>query len=508
MAACCMKKIVSVLLSWVCSVYAVELPSEENLSVTCLDNGVQLWLKQHALGSGKISCRIVAKNPLEDAPTIFYLEDCPVESFEDELPALIEYCREKVPNEAQYRIAVVAVGDFEKEQLREFLSAASEVFSSRELIPPAKQIALNTSASNAISISLAYPASFQALKTEQDLKKLWILYLLQSIAEEKFRNAIKEVGGQWLPPAPAKYLLPYSHSFARGKQQGNQQPDSMLIAFLSAIRELKTNGFTPQELADAKARLQKNLLSFYQQDPTSQTMANYYASHFSFGTRCPSYPIFMTMSFQIISQIERKDLAEFLGSCFKDGARQIVMTVPSGANISEASIQKTLDESRTDDLVVKWEENSEAKTQYAQLPLSETEAQIIYKIIDIVGTHEGLTGLTKLGLKAGELEDLGNKVQHVHPFKFLEVVFTNPHLRKCMVSVVDSYFKRGGFLNGSGKTAGFIEKCERENARNNLQPHILGFCQAVKAHPDQVRTLVANKEWEKLIRYLTKLENN
>lgn len=508
MVACCMKKIVSVLLSWVCSVYAVELPSEENLSITCLDNGIQLWLQQHALGSGKISCRIVAKNPSEDAPTIFYLEDCAVESFEDELPALIEYCREKVPSEAQCRIAVVAVGDFEKEQLKEFLSSAAEVFSSRELLTPAKQISLTTSGSNAVTLSLAYPASFQTLKTEQDLKKLWMLYLLQSIAEEKFRNVIKDVGGQWLPPAPAKYLLPYSHSFARGRQQGNQQPDSMLIAFLSAIRELKSNGFTPQELADAKARLQKNLLSFYQQNPTSQTMANYYTSHFAFGSGCPSYPIFMTMSFQIISQIERKDLAEFLGSCFKDAARQIVMTVPMGANISEASIQKTLDETKMDDLVAKLEENSEGKTPYAQLPLSETEAQIIYKIIDIVGTHEGPTGLIKLGLKAGELQDLGNKVQHVHPFKFLEVCFTSPHLRKCMVSVLDNYFKRDGFLKGSGDTAGFIKKCERENARNNLHPHILGFCQAVKAHPDQVRTLVENQEWEKLLRYLTKLENN
>ena len=64
-----------------------------------------------------------------------------------------------------------------------------------------------------------------------------------------------------------------------------------------------------------------------------------------------------------------------------------------------------------------------------------------------------------------------------------------------------------GFFNGSDHSPGFITKCEREFAKDNLDPYIVGFCQAVKANPEQVRFFVEKKEWEKLVRFLIKLEN-
>jgi hypothetical protein len=500
-----MKKIIAVLLSCACYVHAVEIPLEENLSIINLDNGIQLWLKQHARQSGKVSCRIVAKSPLEEIPQIFPLADCSVDAFEDELPVLIDDCLASIENEAQWKIAVVIVGDFEKEKLKGSVAAAFEVFSQRELAPlPNLVSVIPSSQPNIVDVLLTYPTSFSELKTDQDLKKLWVLYLLQSIVEERFRKGIKQVDGQWVSAVLSNYLLPYTHTIARSRQQLNQEPVRMLKALLGAMQEFKGSGFSEQELSVAKAKLQKNLLSFYQQSPDSECLANYYASHFAFGAGCPSYPIFMAMSFQTISQIERKDLAELLGNYFKDDTRRVVVSAPRDANITEASIQLALDATKSDDLVVKLEGNAEGKTPFAQLPITEAEAQIIYQIIDTVGTN----GLPSLFLKQGELKDLGNKVQHVHPLKFLEVVFTNPHLKECMKNVEEyPATKLQGFMQGSGGTPGFIQKCDRENGRNNLQPYVLGFCQAVKAHPDQVRDLVEKKQWEKLVRYLIKLEN-
>jgi len=500
-----MKRIAAVLLLWAWSVHAVEIPLEENLSISSLENGIQMWLKQHAPRTGKISCRIVVKNPLEEAPQIFSLVDCPVDAFEDEIPVLIEDCRASIQNEAQCKIAVVVVGDFEKEKLRESLTSALDVFSKRELASPPNLISITPSSQpNIVDVSLAYPASFQELRTSQDLKKLWVLYLLQSIVEERFRKAAKQVDGQWISAAPSNYLLPYTHAIARSRQPINQEPNRMLIAFLTAMQEFKSSGFAEQELSVAKAKLQKNLLSFYQQDPESECLADYYASHFAFGAGCPSYPIFMTMSFQIISQIERKDLAELLGGYFKDDTRRVAMAVPKDAPITEASIQMALDTVKSDDQVLKLDGNQEGKSPYAQLPITEAEAQMIYQIIDTVGTN----GLGTLYFKEDELKDLGNKVQHVHPLKFLEVVFTDPHLKECMKNVEEwPLTKLRGFMQGSGGTPGFIQKCERESSRNNLQPYVLSFCQAVKAHPDQVRDLIEKKQWEKLVRYLIKLEN-
>lgn len=505
MVASYMKKIVAVLVSCVWYVHAVEIPLEENLLITSLDNGIQLWLKQHAPRSGKISCRIVAKNPLEEVPQIFPLVDCPVDAFDDELPVLIDDCLASIQNEAQWKIAVVVVGDFDKVKLRESLTAAFEVFSPRELAPLVNLISMTPSSQpNIVDISLTYPTSFHELKTDQDLKKLWILYLVQSMVEERFRKGIKQVDGQWVSAVLTNYLLPYTHTIARSRQQLNQEPLRMLKAFLGAMQEFKSSGFSEQELSVAKAKLQKNLFSFFQQNPDSECLANYYASHFAFGAGCPSYPIFMTMSFQTISQIERKDLAELLGNYFQDDTRRVVVNAPKDANITEASIQMTLDSVKADDIIPKLDENTEDKSPYAKLAIKDSEAQMIYQIIHIVASNT----IGSLLFKQGELEDLGIKVQHVHPLKFLEVVFTNPQLKEDMKNVEEwRLTKLQGFMQGSGGTPGFSQKCEKESARNNLLPHVLGFCQAVKAHPDQVRDLIEKKQWEKLVRYLIKLEN-
>ncbi len=101
---------------------------------------------------------------------------------------------------------------------------------------------------------------------------------------------------------------------------------------------------------------------------------------------------------------------------------------------------------------------------------------------------------------------LGNKVQHVHPFKFLEIVLNTPHLKQSMLIVEDGFLnlKWRGFFDGTSQSPGFSAKCEREYARDNLAPYIVGFCQTVKANPEQVRFFVEKKEWENLVRFLVK----
>ncbi len=506
-----MKKIIGVFLSWACFAYAVEIPFEEKLSISSLENGVELWLKQYTAPRQWISFRIVAKNPLEEVPQIIAL-DCPANTIEDELPCFISDCRESIRDAELCKIAIVAVGDFEKESLREFLKETCEIFSRPTRAQPGKMITLNPSPqSDMVYLTLSYPTSFQELKTDQDLKKLWVLYLLQSVVEERFRKTMKEIDGQWIQPAQAKYLLPYTQTIARGKQMLGKEPNSMLIAFLIAMHEFKGNGFTEQELMDAKAKLQKNLLTFYQKYSTNNTLAEYIASHAAFGAGCPDYTLFMRLSFSLISEIGRQDIAELMGGYFRDSTRRVDMKAPPQAEITEAAIKETLNAMRTDALVLDLDgntpDNSSISTEelasYDKLPVTDAEVQIIYQIIDTVGTTNALF----LAPKYFELKELGNKVQHVHPLKFLGVVLTNPHLKQCLINMEESNLKWKGFLSGSGKTPGFIAKCEREYARNNFAPYIVGFCQTVKAHPDQVRMLIEKKEWEKLARMLVKLEN-
>ncbi len=85
-----------------------------------------------------------------------------------------------------------------------------------------------------------------------------------------------------------------------------------------------------------KPRLQKNLVNFYQKNPTSSVLADYLASHCAFGAGHPDYLIFMTLSFKAISEIERADVADLIGVYFKDASRRVEMAVPPTINVTEA----------------------------------------------------------------------------------------------------------------------------------------------------------------------------
>ncbi len=306
-------------------------------------------------------------------------------------------------------------------------------------------------------------------------------------------------------------MLPYANSVVRAKQMVGDDPSKMLVACLSAMHEIKSTGFSEQELSDAKAKLQKNLVNFYQTNPTNSMLADYLASLCSFGAGYPEYSIFMTLSFQAISEIERTDVADLLGSYFGDASRRVEMTVPPSINVSVAAVQEVLESHKTDHIVLSLKENGNnsgadsARELYNKLPLTEEEGGIIYQIIDTVGN----LGEFKLWKRKEEINTLGSKVQHVHPFKFLEVVFNTPHLKQSMIKIEDSFLsqKWRGFFDGTDQQPGFTAKCEREFARDNFAPYIVGFCQVVKANPEQVRHFIEKKEWEKLVRFLIKLEN-
>jgi hypothetical protein len=506
-----MKRILSCFLCWSCCLSAVGIPREEYLAPLFLDNGIELWLKPFSHPSHAISCRVIAKNPFEAVPQIFTL-DCLTDDFEDELPYFIDVCKASIINESQCKMSVVAVGDFEIMNLVEFLQSAFEVFSLRMNVPAARMISVNHSDENdMVYLSLRYPTSFQEIKTDQDLKKLWMLYLLQSVVEERFRRTIKETDGQWILASQAKYMLPYANSVVRGKQMVGDEPRKMLVGCLQAMHEIKSTGFSEQELSDAKAKLQKNLANFYQPNPTNSVLADYLASLCAFGAGYPDYSIFMTLSFKAISEIERADVADLIGVYFKDETRHVEMTVPPSINVSEAGILEVLDIHKTDGIVLSLKENvnnsstDSARELYNKLPLTEEEGRIIYQIIDAVGNW----GIPKLYKREDEMAVLGNKVQHVHPFKFLETVLNTPHLKRSMIDIEDGLFnlKWRGFFDGTSQSPGFTAKCEREFARDNLMPYIVGFCQTVKANPEQVRHFVERKEWEKLVRFLIKLEN-
>jgi hypothetical protein len=105
-------------------------------------------------------------------------------------------------------------------------------------------------------------------------------------------------------------------------------------------------------------------------------------------------------------------------------------------------------------------------------------------------------GYIDLLLQKTYLKQLGASINHVHPLKFLAVVFTNPYLKKCMGEVLKDYFTRINFLEGLGANL------SKEAEKKRLDPYALDFAKEVNAPLDAIQHFFNSRDWEGFVRYL------
>jgi len=109
------------------------------------------------------------------------------------------------------------------------------------------------------------------------------------------------------------------------------------------------------------------------------------------------------------------------------------------------------------------------------------------------------TNPIKLGFIRSDLEKKRLQLLHIHPLRSLSTMFTDSYTKQCVAEIMDSFFKWKSFISD------FSKRMNQESDRDNLTAYIQGFCLTVKANPDQVRLYINSKEWEKLVKYLIKL---
>jgi hypothetical protein len=129
---------------------------------------------------------------------------------------------------------------------------------------------------------------------------------------------------------------------------------------------------------------------------------------------------------------------------------------------------------------------------YAELPLRYAEMKIISRIIRTMAEKN----VFRLLLEKKKMERDGEKIEHVHPMKFLGFIFEDPHLRHCMQAIKKSYFKWNGFMEG------LSERMKEESERNNLAAYVPGFAKAVETNPDDVMRYIRKHDWDGLVRSL------
>jgi hypothetical protein len=129
---------------------------------------------------------------------------------------------------------------------------------------------------------------------------------------------------------------------------------------------------------------------------------------------------------------------------------------------------------------------------YYRLPLTESEKAMIAKIITILAENN----IFELAFIRSEMMKKGDKIRHVHPLRFMGIIFSDPELRRSMEKISHSYFKWNGFING------FAERADEEASRNNLMRHLPGFAQHVNVDADHLAPFIQKRDWEGFLSYL------
>jgi hypothetical protein len=134
-----------------------------------------------------------------------------------------------------------------------------------------------------------------------------------------------------------------------------------------------------------------------------------------------------------------------------------------------------------------------AEETYMGLACSEIDRKNIH---DLVNTLAENGKISLLFNHQTTLKGIGAALAHVHPMKFLGVIFSNPQLKANMAKVFDDPFKRIEFVEGI--TPNMMLQFEK----GKLFPFIPDFAKEVGRPEQELRPFFQSLNWEGLIRYL------
>ena len=129
---------------------------------------------------------------------------------------------------------------------------------------------------------------------------------------------------------------------------------------------------------------------------------------------------------------------------------------------------------------------------FHHLPINQEDMRNTYRLIHSLGT---LSWYELLWQKR-EIESIGDKVDHLHPFRFLALIFRDPHLRECMKNIYSSSLKWHRFLKG------LSEKMDKRSKAGELIPQLPGFCHVTDTDYDCVKPFIEKRDWEGFLKYM------
>jgi hypothetical protein len=138
----------------------------------------------------------------------------------------------------------------------------------------------------------------------------------------------------------------------------------------------------------------------------------------------------------------------------------------------------------------------QAEVLYKDLVCTDEDKALMFELITTIESHAKL----QLLFKIVHLKNIGAKLQHVHPLKFLAFIFTHPELKPLMSPISDDYFKWTEFLDG------ITPNLLRESIKGKLDSYLNDFAKEIGIAPEQIRPYFQSQDWAHFIQFLIRSE--
>ena len=125
------------------------------------------------------------------------------------------------------------------------------------------------------------------------------------------------------------------------------------------------------------------------------------------------------------------------------------------------------------------------------LQITSSDKDNIYFIIHTLAK----SNMIKLGLKKKELRKRGDKIQPVHPLRFISYVMGEGGLRSDMRKVKKSSYKWNNFMEG------LSERLKRDAHQDNLNRYVPGFAHSLGVNANEIQSLIDRRDWHGLVNY-------
>lgn len=541
------------------------LPKEENVHVHCLSNGVKTYIQENDHPAHFGAFRVVVRQ--SDRDVLLYSYECRENSL-DIVEDFFDFCQEKlcgIPStnpqeqiepslnssqnytfshlpsslqESPQEISVVAVGNFQWEQMRELIKKHFEgiKLATQQQFSPVRI----TSDSNLskVAMRISFPHETRSLQTYQDLKEVWKGLLLQELYQQRLELSSKSLEESWIHPHPR-----FFHPVTGYTLSSEGYAENLLSFLLWQIETMRNEGFSEEEFFVTKRNLLNQLqyLSSVAAAADNAFLASYYADQFLLGEQTFSCDAFLEASASAITEIKSADLYPYLQSFFADQKRSIELVYPEQTQIKRltyeqieemtekietlaASYRETTSPSisnRKEKNLV-WQVHKDEQEPlfqladnrrgsslmlanqapivlvnvdaFQQLPLSDREKKIISFIVTTIAEKN----IFQLALEKRSMEKKGKKIGQVHPLRFIGYIISDPELKNCLKQIRKSSFKWDAFIDG------YAKRMKEEYANDNLFKYLPGFAAQVGASEAEVREYIVDKDFEGLVKALLK----